>query len=327
MFKVTVPSDAARRSHYKDPRHRGTFPVRVPISNNVKEGLRKNWSFPDPLGTPYTESELLERRSETRRSLKDSRISLRRSENGVFVNLRKSSSKWTVCRDLAIVSSHDTKSAKNETKVSKKRSSSTVSEEDDLKPVPNDLNTPMSVKMKRPSSEPCVLVVTVDSDDDNDDDGDGDDDNDAGEEKKKSKMRKRYKRNSRALIRSTRGDSTTNKKFGVMMSTSPTSSPRSTSKDESTGDVILVTPSDESEDEQQEIVSPRIRQPALERKSSSLLAKTSFEGTMDVAVFSSSSKITWSENLNVELLNGTLCWYNRRASERALGYARVEAYV
>ena len=31
---------------------------------------------------------------------------------------------------------------------------------------------------------------------------------------------------------------------------------------------------------------------------------------MDVAVFQkNSSKISWLENLNVELLNGTLCWY------------------
>ena len=128
------------------------FSCRVPTSNTVNDGLRKNWSYPDPLGTPYTEAEVVERRSETKRNLSDCSVKLRRSEKGVLVSLRKSSSKWTVCRDLAIVSSHKTSDSSVETKRSK-RSSSTISE-DDLKPVPNDLKSSSPIRHKRNISGP-----------------------------------------------------------------------------------------------------------------------------------------------------------------------------
>ena len=247
----------------------------------------------------------MERRSETKRNLSDCPVKLRRSESGVLVSLRKSSSKWTVCRDLAIVSSLKTSVDNVETKRSK-RSSSTISE-DDLKPVPNDLKSSSPIRRhKRNISEPCVLV-TVDSDEEDEDE--------KSAKKKNEDVRKRNKRNSRALIRSTRGDSNSKRKdrkiFGAMSSTQYSSSP---GEESSSNDVILVTspPSDDDDDDfEPEILSPSIKgQPALERKSSSLFAKTSFEGKMDVAVFQkNSSKISWSENLNVELLNGTLCWY------------------
>jgi len=243
----------------------------------------------------------VERRSETKRNLSDCPVKLRRSESGVLVSLRKSSSKWTVCRDLAIVSSLKTSVDNVETKRSK-RSSSTISE-DDLKPVPNDLKSSSPIRRhKRNISEPCVLV-TVDSDEEEDED-----------EKSATKnkdVRQRHKRNSRALIRSTRGDSNSKRKdriFGAMSSSQNSSTP---GEESSNNDVILVTspPSDDDDDGfEPEILSPSIK--GLERKSSSIFAKTSFEGKMDVAVFQKkSSKISWSENLNVELLNGTLCWY------------------
>ena len=248
----------------------------------------------------------MERRSETKRNLSDCPVKLRRSESGVLVSLRKSSSKWTVCRDLAIVSSLKTSVDNVETKRSK-RSSSTISE-DDLKPVPNDLKSSSPIRRhKRNISEPCVLV-TVDSDEEEDED-----------EKSATKnkdVRQRHKRNSRALIRSTRGDSNSKRKdriFGAMSSSQNSSTP---GEESSNNDVILVTspPSDDDDDDdngfEPEILSPSIK--GLERKSSSIFAETSFEGKMDVAVFQKkSSKISWSENLNVELLNGTLCWYGR----------------